>query len=686
MRLDCRAFVAHRNIIARSSRGRCSRFGSERNRTYDRSMSKRSSGEATGGPSGSLGRAAGRPPTQSLLRFDQEDDCGLGTSLYEAVVCQDTSLLSDFGWLDRLDAITLLEDRLAALKAKTIAGFDDCLRGVSADLGHRYPQPGDRAATAGERRWIAGDLRSVSDEIAGILEMRRGSATTRIHRSCELVHNFPATLAALSAGHLTERAAFTIVRELSVLEDIADIRAAESAVLAWSKTHPLVDIKQACQREAARRSPEATDKAYQRAHDERSVRMYSDDLGRSDIVHNQSSIDGAAVMTSLSRAAIRCRRLGDPRTLDQLRADIALSRLLPRSKRPTPQPQPATRATDPAHTADLADLADPADLAEAADPADLADSADLADVAEPADDAGVPPTEVPGDEPAFEPLGADLQTTDSWCDGPDDPDRDESATLHPANPRSDAGDEHKNTHLGEQTGATSDRFRGTDVDRPDESLVGAEAAVVIHATAAEVRALIEEEQGTGGETDQHGPLPQSALRKYLLKALTQTLLLNLSSTSVSPSTSAEGFAAGGTGVGSRVELQVTDRPPASDPDRYVPSAALDRYVRLRDRTCQFPGCNRPAEFTDLDHRVSFAADGRTTAANLWCLCRHHHRLKHEGGWQIHLSADGIYTWTSPTGRHHPNKRRHRPGNGHRPGKQSDGDDHQSSVEPTIAPS
>jgi hypothetical protein len=75
---------------------------------------------------------------------------------------------------------------------------------------------------------------------------------------------------------------------------------------------------------------------------------------------------------------------------------------------------------------------------------------------------------------------------------------------------------------------------------------------------------------------------------------------------------------------------------------------------MRDRTCQFPGCNRPAEFTDLDHRVSFAAGGRTTAANLWCLCRHHHRLKHEGGWQIHPNPDGTYTWTSPTGRHYRN--------------------------------
>ncbi|MEV6413319.1 DUF222 domain-containing protein [Kribbella sp. NPDC051718] len=728
-------------------------------------MSKRSSGEPIDGSSRPLRQPPGRQPAESLLRFDQENDPTLGTSLYEAVVRQDTTRLTTQGWLDRLDAIALLKSRLAALQAGTIAGFDDSLRGVSADLGHRYPQPGDREAKPGERRWIAGDLRSVSDEVAGILELRRGHATTQIHRSCELVHNFPATLAALSAGHLTERAAFTIVSELSVLEDLADLRAAEAAILAWIKTHPLVDIKQACRREVARRSPEATEKAYERAHDERSVRMYTDDLGRSDIVHNQNAIDGAAVMTSLSRAAIRYRRLGDPRTMDQLRADIALSRLLPNTKRPTPHPQ--TTTADTASTAGTVGAAGAASTASAAGTTSTASTAGAASTATTtaAPAAAAPPTNTttstadpptgePHHDPADEPPAEDLQSTDSeYDDAVDHRTRGESTVHHSADAHGHTNVGLRTAHTDGQTDApanaqahassndgadrtgrsrsvdrdgpddgaddgSADRVRRTDADWVDESLVGAEAAIVIHATAAEVRALINGDPGTGGETDRQGPLPQSALRKYLLKALKQTLLPPLprtppipsTSTSAGPSTSTgavtsasaftcpststtpgastgagafslrgpstEPEAAGSpgakhpsTGVGSarfsdgavgagrdtRVRLQLTDRPPVGDPDRYTPSAALDRYVRLRDRTCQFPGCNRPAEFTDLDHRISFAAGGRTTAANLWCLCRHHHRLKHEGGWQIHLTPAGTYTWISPTGRHYPNK-------------------------------
>jgi hypothetical protein len=153
------------------------------------------------------------------------------------------------------------------------------------------------------------------------------------------------------------------------------------------------------------------------------------------------------------------------------------------------------------------------------------------------------------------------------------------------------------------------------------------------------------------------------LRKHLIKAIRDTLLPDLPTTPtgrrrrpsfhqhphpVGDSVSGEDSFSG---LGrSRVELRVTDEPPAGDPDRYTPSAAVDRSVRWRDRVCQFPGCNRPAEFADLDHRVAFAAGGRTTADNLHCLCRHHHRLKHEGNWSIQRSADNTYTWISPTGR------------------------------------
>jgi hypothetical protein len=53
---------------------------------------------------------------------------------------------------------------------------------------------------------------------------------------------------------------------------------------------------------------------------------------------------------------------------------------------------------------------------------------------------------------------------------------------------------------------------------------------------------------------------------------------------------------------------------------YRPSAALERFLRCRDLTCRFPGCDRPAEFCDVDHTVAWPF-GPTHPSNLKCLCR-----------------------------------------------------------------
>ncbi len=93
--------------------------------------------------------------------------------------------------------------------------------------------------------------------------------------------------------------------------------------------------------------------------------------------------------------------------------------------------------------------------------------------------------------------------------------------------------------------------------------------------------------------------------------------------------------------------------------RYQPSAALERWIRCRDLTCRFPGCDRKAWICDVDHTAPFnhadpAAGGSTVPWDLACYCREHHRLKTfhggPGGWQDKQLPDGTIIWTSPTGR------------------------------------
>jgi hypothetical protein len=66
---------------------------------------------------------------------------------------------------------------------------------------------------------------------------------------------------------------------------------------------------------------------------------------------------------------------------------------------------------------------------------------------------------------------------------------------------------------------------------------------------------------------------------------------------------------------------------ASPEHGYVPSKGLADFVRCRDLTCRWPGCDRPATECDIDHTIPYAAGGPTHASNLKCYCRTHHLVK-----------------------------------------------------------
>ncbi|TGN66364.1 HNH endonuclease [Nocardioides eburneiflavus] len=91
--------------------------------------------------------------------------------------------------------------------------------------------------------------------------------------------------------------------------------------------------------------------------------------------------------------------------------------------------------------------------------------------------------------------------------------------------------------------------------------------------------------------------------------------------------------------------------------RKVP-ATIREHVILRDRTCVFPRCTRPARRCDVDHVIPWDDDaeaegrpqpGPTTTSNLACLCRFHHRLKTHSPWRYEMTTPGIFEWTSPHG-------------------------------------
>ncbi|MCV7024688.1 HNH endonuclease [Mycolicibacterium novocastrense] len=102
-------------------------------------------------------------------------------------------------------------------------------------------------------------------------------------------------------------------------------------------------------------------------------------------------------------------------------------------------------------------------------------------------------------------------------------------------------------------------------------------------------------------------------------------------------------------IGQGAKVQPVHPPPAAPGAGYRPSPTTARFVRMRDMTCRFPGCDRPAEFCDFDHTTPYPA-GATHPSNIKCLCRIHHLLKTFGGWSDQQHPDGTVQWTAPTGR------------------------------------
>ena len=87
-------------------------------------------------------------------------------------------------------------------------------------------------------------------------------------------------------------------------------------------------------------------------------------------------------------------------------------------------------------------------------------------------------------------------------------------------------------------------------------------------------------------------------------------------------------------------------------EQYTVPADLRRWLRLRDGTCRFPGCSRPAARSHIDHTRPWEDGGSTDYDNLAHLCAAHHRLKHQSLWAVVQESGGILVWTSPGGQTH----------------------------------
>lgn len=196
--------------------------------------------------------------------------------------------------------------------------------------------------------------RVVTEEIALATGVGMGEVARRLSLATSL-RRHRTILAALRSGATTLHRALQVASETTALSD-ADVAAVEEAVLA-----PCRDGRALPQRTFVTRLRRAIASVDGRGSDERRAharsrrgvfgRLTGDGMGCLTLVADADAI--AAVMDRLDGEARAARGAGDPRTLDQLRCDLATEALL-RSHLEAPQPVTGTGTNTTSSTAPAA--------------------------------------------------------------------------------------------------------------------------------------------------------------------------------------------------------------------------------------------------------------------------------------------------------------------------------------------
>ena len=78
------------------------------------------------------------------------------------------------------------------------------------------------------------------------------------------------------------------------------------------------------------------------------------------------------------------------------------------------------------------------------------------------------------------------------------------------------------------------------------------------------------------------------------------------------------------------------------------SGPARKALNARDRGCTWPGCDRPATWSEGHHLHHWIHGGTNEPPNLTLLCYRHHWMVHEGNWQMVRTDDGSLLIIPPT--------------------------------------
>jgi hypothetical protein len=164
--------------------------------------------------------------------------------------------------------------------------------------------------------------------------------------------------------------------------------------------------------------------------------------------------------------------------------------------------------------------------------------------------------------------------------------------------------------------------------------------------------------GEGAGTYLAGP---SAIRAQVLVTVPVFALMGLTDEPAMldgfgpiPPSMARDLVANGAGSFHRVLVDPRDGAPLEiGRTSYRVTKAMRNWLRMRDGTCPFPGCNNNSLDNEADHLLAWQHGGTTGISNLGQPCPKHHKLRHTTGWTpTAATKDEPPGWTSPAGRHY----------------------------------
>jgi hypothetical protein len=170
-------------------------------------------------------------------------------------------------------------------------------------------------------------IHAATAEIRAALRLTRRAAETELHMALELVRRVPAIIDALEAGLIDNRRARAIVHGTTHLDDDTAQHVVDAIIddaPRFTTGQLIAQIRKLC----IDTDPDQATKRYNHAVEQRAIRAQATEAGTVGLYATDLAPDrAAAVMAHLNHTARTLRNQGDPRSMDQLRADVFIDLL-----------------------------------------------------------------------------------------------------------------------------------------------------------------------------------------------------------------------------------------------------------------------------------------------------------------------------------------------------------------------